>query len=279
MLNGNEQMAHLPAQLKGWKCHFSCHDTSMSSKLTYVVASSTSWWEPQGSPEQERSHWLVTGVLTGFTEKRPSYSLKPWVPQTSLSHLNWNRRTAVGNLPFYCQYKHSMFPFDNHFHSNCLFPSLKNGAASITRTPCPPWKPILLSWDLHDPGYTWLSIKCPHYPNKDIPLALVCCRGTSRHLFMHRNFCFLLCRFILSWTTFPQVTEQIYKSTGRDFPGGSVVESPSANAGDADSIPGPGGSHMLQSNRACAPQLLSLHSGGGTATPEPMSQDYEVRVP
>ena len=58
-----------------------------------------------------------------------------------------------------------------------------------------------------------------------------------------------------------------------------MVESPSANAGDADSIPGPGGSHMLQSNRACAPQLLSLHSGGGTATPEPMSQDYEVRVP
>lgn len=162
---------------------------SMSSKLTYVVASSTNWWEPQGSPEQERSHWLVTGVLRGFTEKRPSYSLKPWVPQTSLSHLNWNRRTAVGNLPFYCQYKHSMFPFDNHFHSNCLFPSLKNRAASITRTPCPPWKPILLSWDLHDPGYTWLSIKCPHYPNKDIPLALVCCRGTSRHLFMHRNFC------------------------------------------------------------------------------------------
>lgn len=42
MLNGNEHMAHLPAQLKGWKCHFSCHGRSMSSKLTDVVASSTS---------------------------------------------------------------------------------------------------------------------------------------------------------------------------------------------------------------------------------------------
>ena len=32
------------------------------------------------------------------------------------------------------------------------------------------------------------------------------------------------------------------------FPGGAVVESPPANAGDAGSGPGPGGSHMLQSN-------------------------------
>ena len=33
-----------------------------------------------------------------------------------------------------------------------------------------------------------------------------------------------------------------------DFPGGTVDENPSANAGDAGSIPGPGRCHMLQSN-------------------------------
>ena len=33
-----------------------------------------------------------------------------------------------------------------------------------------------------------------------------------------------------------------------DFPGGSVVENPPANAGDTGSSPGPGRSHMLWSN-------------------------------
>ena len=32
------------------------------------------------------------------------------------------------------------------------------------------------------------------------------------------------------------------------FPGGAVVENPPANEGDAGSIPGPGRSHMPQSN-------------------------------
>ena len=41
-----------------------------------------------------------------------------------------------------------------------------------------------------------------------------------------------------------------------DFPGGTVVENLSANAGDTGLIPGPGRSHMLRSNWACAPQLL-----------------------
>ena len=34
----------------------------------------------------------------------------------------------------------------------------------------------------------------------------------------------------------------------RDFPGGAVVKNPPANAGDTGSIPGPGRSHMPQSN-------------------------------
>ena len=42
------------------------------------------------------------------------------------------------------------------------------------------------------------------------------------------------------------------------FPGGAVVESLPANAGDAGSSPGLGGSHMPRSNWAREPQLLSL---------------------
>ena len=43
------------------------------------------------------------------------------------------------------------------------------------------------------------------------------------------------------------------------FPGGTVVKNLPANAGDTGSSPGLGRSHMLQSNWAREPQLLSLH--------------------
>ena len=43
-------------------------------------------------------------------------------------------------------------------------------------------------------------------------------------------------------------------------PGGAVVKNPPANARDTGSSPGPGRSHMPQSNKARAPQLLSLRS-------------------
>ena len=42
-----------------------------------------------------------------------------------------------------------------------------------------------------------------------------------------------------------------------DFPGGIIVKNLPANAGDMGSIPGPGRSHMPQSNKAREPQLLS----------------------
>ena len=42
------------------------------------------------------------------------------------------------------------------------------------------------------------------------------------------------------------------------FPGGAVVESLPAGAGDTGSSPGPGGSHMPRSGWAREPQLLSL---------------------
>ena len=49
-------------------------------------------------------------------------------------------------------------------------------------------------------------------------------------------------------------------SDQRDFLGGTVVKNPPANAGDMGWIPGPGRSHMLQSNKAHVSQLLSLCS-------------------
>ena len=46
----------------------------------------------------------------------------------------------------------------------------------------------------------------------------------------------------------------------RDFPVGTVVKNPLANAGDRGLSPGLGRSHMPQSNSARVPQLLSLCS-------------------
>ena len=39
-----------------------------------------------------------------------------------------------------------------------------------------------------------------------------------------------------------------------------MVKNTPANAGDMGSSPGPGGSHMPRSNKASAPQILSLRS-------------------
>ena len=48
------------------------------------------------------------------------------------------------------------------------------------------------------------------------------------------------------------------KKRGWGFPGGAVVGSLPANAGDTGSSPGLGGSHMPRSDGARGPQLLSL---------------------
>ena len=48
------------------------------------------------------------------------------------------------------------------------------------------------------------------------------------------------------------------KKAGVGFPGGAVVESLPAGAGDVGLSPGLGGSHMPRSNWAREPQLLSL---------------------
>ena len=52
--------------------------------------------------------------------------------------------------------------------------------------------------------------------------------------------------------------KQIIKINSRGFPGGAVVESLPASAGDTGSSPGLGRSHMPWSGWACEPQLLSL---------------------
>ena len=50
------------------------------------------------------------------------------------------------------------------------------------------------------------------------------------------------------------------RRSGRGFPGGSGVKNPPASAGDTDSIPGPGRSHMPRHTEDRVPQLLSLCS-------------------
>ena len=56
----------------------------------------------------------------------------------------------------------------------------------------------------------------------------------------------------------PNLKNQLLKRHLWSFPGGAVVESLPASAGDAGSSPGLGRSHMPRSNYACEPQSLSL---------------------
>ena len=50
------------------------------------------------------------------------------------------------------------------------------------------------------------------------------------------------------WKVWGQSSSTIVNIWSRDFPGGAVVKNPPANAGDMGSSPGPGRSHMPQSN-------------------------------
>ena len=68
-------------------------------------------------------------------------------------------------------------------------------------------------------------------------------------------------KFYISLLTFS------LKRYTKGFPGGAVVKNPPANAGDTGLSPGPGSSHMLWSNQARVPQLL-------TCTLEPASHNY-----
>ena len=52
------------------------------------------------------------------------------------------------------------------------------------------------------------------------------------------------------WLTVISISsnKSVKKAENGDFPSGPVVKNPPANAGDTGSSPGPGRSHMLQSN-------------------------------
>ena len=64
-----------------------------------------------------------------------------------------------------------------------------------------------------------------------------------------------------------------FNNTLRDFPGGTVIKNLPANVGNTGPSPGPGRSHMPQSNWARVPQLLSLHSRA-----KPVSHNYWART-
>ena len=53
----------------------------------------------------------------------------------------------------------------------------------------------------------------------------------------------------MSWENIYSVLLYFFKKADyRDFPGGTVVKNPPANAGDTGSSPGPGRSHVPRSN-------------------------------
>ena len=58
--------------------------------------------------------------------------------------------------------------------------------------------------------------------------------------------------------TEPKATDRALKTHQWGFPGGAVVDNLPANAGDTDSSPGLGRSHIPRSNWAREPQVLSL---------------------
>ncbi|KAJ8789312.1 hypothetical protein J1605_021839 [Eschrichtius robustus] len=70
-----------------------------------------------------------------------------------------------------------------------------------------------------------------------------------------KSECYLPTSKIMDSWAGEQVGKKVIKG---GFPGGAVVESLPADAGDTGLSPGLGGSHMPRSNWAREPQLLSL---------------------
>ena len=67
----------------------------------------------------------------------------------------------------------------------------------------------------------------------------------------------------MEWEKKPGVSMKL-KVLFRGFPGGAVVKNPCANAGDTGSSPGPGRSHMPQSNPCATTTEPMLYSSCST---------------
>ena len=100
-------------------------------------------------------------------------------------------------------------------------------------------------------------------------LLLAGCMFRRRSLVLHRGgrCAFRVLRILhydkrRGYATSPCMLARL-KHGGEGFPGGSVNKNLPADAGDMGSIPRLGRSHVPQSSRACALQLLSLCSRAG----------------
>ena len=118
-----------------------------------------------------------------------------------------------------------------HVHMKDCYAFMENGPLCLYVMPSSsvsfPWSEICIVWN----SYTYTS-----FPS----LVL------AWDIFLH-SFTFHLSLYI-------------FEVGCLGFPGGAVVKNPPANAGDTGLSPGPGRSHMPQSNKTHAPQQLSLHS-------------------
>ena len=80
----------------------------------------------------------------------------------------------------------------------------------------------------------------------------------------------------LKWVIVKLLALFLKQTAFQNFPGGPVLKNLLAS-GDMGSFPGPGGSHMPQSNKAHAPQLLSPAALGRVcAPPQEKPPQWEV---
>ena len=98
-----------------------------------------------------------------------------------------------------------------------------------------------------------------HCINADIPVVILCYSFARCH---HKGKLVkdtwdLSILFLRMWIC-NYLKVKFFKKYVLGFPGGAVVESPPANAGDTGSSPGLGGSHVPRSDWVRGPQLLSL---------------------